>query len=502
VRIHDDGFMSDDIAVNIEDILKEEEDEDIGKLHVLSLTEFHQALGDTWDAREAKIFLLTEGVLRDRVGLGNRWEHHSKEIYIMLFPTLSEIEADARAFEIAEELGRKIIGDRFDGERRPLVRIAGVDPKDALSADGTLNIELLEKAGREGQSAGSTQDQGKKKQQDDDDHTGEKGPDWQKKKWEHEDHQTDWQAQQHARSESSGGNWEKSQRAKSPELNADWVSLKREEEKKAKEEPQWVTLEKKDESAPPKVQAAKPATKTTFSLEFAPCWDKESQRLYIYRALFSVVNAKGEKRQGPPAYPLRAQDPQKLKTDLWVLQQTGKALFTMQTRNIVTPVFIPFQSSSLRGDNLEKVVTALDQYTPALRQRFFIPEILDDGQWTQDDLKHLCTTLKDRVQALALSPSPASNFQPPLCAGLDWVGIDFSDLSADSGITPERLDALLTEISNIGAKPYAFGLRRRAQIQDMLESKMELISGVALVKPTNKLRPPFDLPIERLQKQA
>jgi len=502
VRIHDDGFMSDGIAVNIEDILKEEKDEDIGKLHVLSLTEFHQALGDMWDAREAKIFLLTEGVLRDRIGLGNRWEHHSKEIYIMLFPTLPEIEADARAFEIAEELGRKIIGDRFDGERRPLVRVAGVDPKDALSTDGTLNIELLEKAGRAGQSAGSAEDQGKQKQQGDDDHAGEKGPDWQKKKWDHEDHQADWQAQQHARSESSGGNWQKSQRAKSPEMNADWVALKREEEKKAKEEPQWITLEKEGDTAPPTTHAAKPAPKTTFSLEFAPCWDKESQRLYIYRALFTVMNAKAEKRQGPLAYPTRAQDPQKLKTDLWVLQQTGKALFSMQTRDVITPVFIPFQSSSLRGENLDKVVTALDQYTPTLRQRFFIPEILDDGHWTQNDLEHLCTALKDRVSALALSPAPASTFQPPLCAGLDWVGIDFSDLSADSGITPERLTELLKEIGDIGAKPYASGLRRRAQIQDMLDAGMELISGVALVKPTAKLRPPFDLPIERLQKQG
>ncbi|GGF65574.1 hypothetical protein GCM10011332_19560 [Terasakiella brassicae] len=498
VRIKDDGFMSDDIAVSIEDIISEEDHEDIGKLHVLSMTEFHQALGDTWDKREDKIFRLTEGVMRDRVGQGNRWEHQSQEIYIMLFPTLSEIEADARAYDIAEEVGRKIIGDRFDGERRPLVRVAGVDPKDALKEDGSLNIEFLEKAGRAGEAAGNAKEKGAN------DNTQEKTPqktsiDPQQQTHDPKEDKTNWKEHHLAHAENNP-HWQKGQKKPSSMSEAQWVQLQRERKETSKDEPQWVVMskEKEEKSTNPPLL---PKDKPTYAVEYAPCWERDSQSLRLYRARFCYTSPTGQKLEGSKAYG-KANNQQKLKTDLWVLQQAAKALFSFNTQNIVTPVFIPIHSPSLRGENLQAVLETLAKFTLPLRERFLIIEILDDGHWTTDDLQHTCTALNSVVNGTALTLNAENKFATPLCNELNWVGIDFSILNSKNGISLPQLENRLTEITALDAKPYALGLRRRDQVNDMLEIGMELINGAALVRNTPKLRPPFNLPIERLQKSV
>lgn len=184
------------------------------------------------------------------------------------------------------------------------------------------------------------------------------------------------------------------------------------------------------------------------------------------------------------------------------MQQAAKALFAFNTQNIVTPVFIPIHSPSLRGENLQALLEALAKFTPSLRERFLIVEILDDGHWTPESLQQTCTALNSVVNATALTLNAENKFATPLCNGLNWVGIDFSILNSKNGISLPQLENRLTEITALDAKPYALGLRRRDQVNDMLEIGMELINGVALVRNTPKLRPPFNLPIERLQKSG
>lgn len=499
VRIKDDGFMSDDIAVSIEDIISEEDHEDIGKLHVLSMTEFHQALGDTWDKREAKIFRLTEGVMRDRVGQGNRWEHQSQEIYIMLFPTLSEIEADARAYDIAEEVGRKIIGDRFDGERRPLVRVAGVAPKDALKEDGSLNIEFLEKAGRAGEAAGSAKTKGAN------DNAQEKTPhktgiNPQQQTHGQQDDKANWKEHHLAHGENNP-DWQKEHKKPPSMSEAEWVQLQRERKENSKDEPQWVVMTKEKQEKNTKTPLPPKKDKPTYAVEYAPCWEKASQSLRLYRARFCYTSPTGQKLEGSKAYG-KANDQQKLKTDLWVVQQTAKALLPFNTQNIITPVLIPMHSPSLRGKNLQTILETLAKFTSSLRERFLIVEILDDGQWTPENLQQTTAALNSVVAGTALTLNAETQFATELCEGLNWVGIDFSILNAQNGISLPQLEKRLAEITALPAKPYALGLRRRDQVNDMLEIGMELISGVALVRNTPKLRPPFNLPIERLHKSG
>jgi hypothetical protein len=524
VRIDDDGFMSENIAVSIEDIITQEDNEDIGKVHVLSLTEFHQAMGDTWDAREAKIFLLTESVLRQMVGTGNRWEHQSKEIYIMLFPTLSEIEADARAYDIAEQLGLKIIGERFDGTRRPFIRVAGVDPKDALTEDGKLDIEKLEAAGRAGDSAG--EETAKKAAQKANRKEGDLGPEWDKNSWIHGDnpaeweeearqhetynsdwkknehqsqeHDSDWHKQQHAHTDTNTDWKEKHMRRSAPQNDPRWKTLER-EKKEIDAGPQWVSMDEK--AAPQETsQHVQPTAKPRYTISFSPCWERNAQSLNTYKSLLNLQMPTGEKIEGPKAYGSKKTAAQIFKIDVWLLQQTAKSLFPFLSKDVKTPVFIPIHSSTLRGNLTDQFFAEITKFTAKLRQEYFIIEILDDGTWTLEDLSNCVARIKETCFGVAFSPSAENDFKATLCPELDWVGIDLTTLNETSGISPERLETLHSEIQAIGAQTYIFGITQRAQLSDLIEMGAGLVSGAALVKNTDKLRPPFALAEERLKK--
>jgi hypothetical protein len=523
VHIDDDGFMDDTIQVNIEDIIAGETDAKIGKLYILSLTEFHHALGDMWDKREAKIFLLTEAVLRDNIGVGNRWEHRSKEIYVMLFPTLSQLEAEARTFEISEQLGLKIIGERFDGERRPHIRFAGVDPKEALNADGTLDITLLEKAGREGESAdrsksasskntGDYKIRSAKDAQNDNPKDLGQDPDWRANQHENIPRPDKWKDNPHAHQDING-NWHENEHL-AHQANTDWKERHHQsgiksdpnwkedhkEHKKADEDIQWVSISKTGEK---KITESQPAAQTSsYSLTFEPCWNRASESLNSYKAILNYEANDGNILEGDKAYARFHTAEQLLKIDLWCLQNVVKSLFPLITKKVITPIFVPIHSSSLKAPMIDGFIANLNKFSATVRENYFTLQIIDDGNWEAENLKETVSMLKNMGLSLAFAPSPLHDFTAPLCQGLNWVGLDLASLSEIDAITPERLQRLQDEITQIGAQSYIFGISKRSQLGEMLDLGASLLSGPALVKTTRKLRPAFALAIERLQKAA
>lgn len=480
VHIDDDGFMSEDIQVNIEDIIAQEDTDDIGKLHILSLSEFHKALGDTWEQREAKVFLLTEAVLRDNVGTGNRWEQRSKEVYIMLFPTLSEMEADARSYDIAEQLGLKIIGERFDGERRPHVRVAGVDPKTALNDDGTLNIEALEKAGRAGELAGdpdtSTTTKDKSSSNEITHNTSsKKGTDWTKKKQKESQQPDDWEKNQHA-SQESDDDWHKNKHA-SQEADTNWKKNQTQHPKAQDPDPQWTTIDKTSTAAP----------QVLFELSFAPCWERATQSFCFYKSVLTT-----EKLALTPE--------EHFNQDLLVLKETAKSLVSLGNKKIKTPLFISIHSTSLREIFARNFFDVLEKIPKDLTLNYLIINIIDDAQWQDAGLGEIIASLKKTTKAISFSP--ASNQTTTLCKGFDWVSLDLSSLPQERSQMAPYLKFIQDQAREIQAKLYISNITKREQLSHMLNLEVDLLSGPVLVRSTKKIRPPFNLAIERLQKAA
>lgn len=489
VKIDDDGFFSEDIYVNIEDIISGEDGEEVSRLHVISLTEFHQSLGKLWDSREGTIFRIVEAVLRDRMGPGNKWEHKSPEVYILLFLTLSEMEADALAFEISEEIGMKIIGERFDGERRPLIRCAGVDPKEALKEDGTFDISILEKMGRGGEAAGDankgtnadnkdqTISRKAQKSEDPSNKPVAGGPDWKKNQFDHRDSTTDWKERRH-KSAKGTTDWRKAQRDKERASDPNWVSMH-------------DTGSRPDEKKAP-----------SYFANFLPCWLSEAQSLNHYRVQFNWTLPDKSVLGGAEAYARISGAQQLSKTDQWVLQHCGRGLFALVTRKIVTPIFVPVHSSSLRGPFLEDYLRALGKMSEGIRQKYLIIEILDDGNWQKNDLQTLQEQLKELCKGVAFSPDSKSGFQPAPVKAMDWTMIDLARVDESHALDEAHFKKLIADIRNSGSKVGVLGITQRDQFTTFLDLEVDLLAGPALVKPTDALKPPFKLARERLIKAA
>lgn len=501
VHIHnDDGFFDDTVALSIEDVISQDsnEGEDIGQLHILSLTEFRTILGDAWEKRADKIFILTEGVLRDRVGKGNMWQRQSEEIFIMLFPTLSEYDAQARAFDIAEEIGFKIIGERFDGGRRPAIRVAGVDPKDALNEDGTFDIATLEQAGREGQSAGEQQ---KKSTSDtpeentkppitndtpaETSHKSQEQRDWERNAWQEANPDLDWHDYHHPSGEIRS-DWQKNPHLKTPAPAPEWQKIGSRPKAKIATDPQWVSMAASKEKEGQPAPAAPPK----MGLDYRPCWDRRAQSLALYRPMPVLTYPDGNRLTGTKASIAYKTAAQRLKLDLWIAQQSIKALFPLISAHHETPIFLPFHATSLRDANLETVCQFLKSLTDTVREQYAIIEIKDDGQWTAPALQETIT----RLQALTLQVAFSLHDQAPIMAlgPSVWLGI-----SVDHPVPIDQ--SLLDLLADHQGPTYQHNIQDRAALHDSLERALTVLGGPALVKNTPKPRPPFALPIERLQ---
>ncbi|MBC7951961.1 MAG: hypothetical protein H7Z12_09130 [Rhodospirillaceae bacterium] len=116
------------------------------KLHVISLVEFREAVGDKWSRLADKVMMIAEGVINLHMGPGNMFGRQGTDFFVLLFRTVDNDEARRRALIIAQELGTRLVGDQFIGEEIPLALAAEVPLEDGLNEDGSINLDAVHKA--------------------------------------------------------------------------------------------------------------------------------------------------------------------------------------------------------------------------------------------------------------------------------------------------------------------------------------------------------------------
>lgn len=116
------------------------------KLHVISLVEFREAVGDKWFKVADKVMMIAEGVINMHIGPGNMFGRQGTDFFVLLFRTVDNGEARRRALIIAQELGTRLVGDQFIGDERPLALAAEVSLEDGLHPDGSLNLAAIHNA--------------------------------------------------------------------------------------------------------------------------------------------------------------------------------------------------------------------------------------------------------------------------------------------------------------------------------------------------------------------
>ncbi len=137
-RLTEDGFQ-----LAVDSMLSDEVGRFQTNLQVISLIEFHEAVGDRWGKVAEKVMLIAEGVIHRYLGPGNIFSRQGRDLFVLMFRNCPQSEGRRRAQTIAKELGTRLMGDQFLGLDRPLALAAELPLAAAVNEDGTLNLAVI-----------------------------------------------------------------------------------------------------------------------------------------------------------------------------------------------------------------------------------------------------------------------------------------------------------------------------------------------------------------------
>ncbi|MDA8232560.1 MAG: hypothetical protein M0006_14585 [Magnetospirillum sp.] len=140
-RLTDEAFR-----LAMESLAKEEDGKFRTRLHVVSLIEFREAVGDKWGRLADKVLLIADGVIHQHLGGGNLSTRPGGDFFVLVFRTCLEPEARRRTRAIAGDLGTRLVGDQLVGLDRPQILSLDVMAADAVKDDGSLDLAAIEAA--------------------------------------------------------------------------------------------------------------------------------------------------------------------------------------------------------------------------------------------------------------------------------------------------------------------------------------------------------------------
>ncbi len=139
-------YWDDGVSLTIANLVQETETRASGRVQVLSLADFRTSIGDLWDKYQTKILIIAESTIGRMIGKGNTYIAQGDDAWLLLFASLPEEKAQARADEMAATLGEKLMGAQFTEHELPLPQAARLDLSDALKDDGSLDMEAVKRA--------------------------------------------------------------------------------------------------------------------------------------------------------------------------------------------------------------------------------------------------------------------------------------------------------------------------------------------------------------------
>lgn len=137
------GVWDDGLELSLGQIAADIETKASGRVQVITLAHLRHSLGEHWEKYRPNILLIAETTIGRKLGKGNTFIPQDEDSWLLLMPSLSESEAEARADEIAAVLGEKLVGERFTEKEPPMPQSAKVDLTGAMRRDGTLDLEAL-----------------------------------------------------------------------------------------------------------------------------------------------------------------------------------------------------------------------------------------------------------------------------------------------------------------------------------------------------------------------
>ncbi|MBI2241357.1 MAG: hypothetical protein HYU59_11220 [Magnetospirillum gryphiswaldense] len=117
------------------------------RLHVISLSDFRQAVGPKWDRLQGLVEVAFDTIIRRHVDINKDvFTRLNGDIACLALPDANRSDARTRVANIAQDLGTHLFGDGLVDGRRPQVLAANLSLDEALTAEGGMDHKAIERA--------------------------------------------------------------------------------------------------------------------------------------------------------------------------------------------------------------------------------------------------------------------------------------------------------------------------------------------------------------------
>ncbi|TAN56765.1 MAG: hypothetical protein EPN20_18280 [Magnetospirillum sp.] len=421
------------------------------KLHIVSLVEFREWVGEKWPRLATKVGLIVEQVIRRHVGAGNPFCQDGEDRWIIAFPELSPEEARQRTVAVVEDLGRHLFGEQSGEGQRAVAVATEISVSEAVSDDGELNVIHVQAAidqSRAFVSSGTVSDS----------------------------------------------------------INQ-WKPMERTDPSR-REEMAWEVIEgshgaKAPAFDPDMVAPLPPAAR--LSLVWRPTWVASGEAISAYGARVIRIDHEGaEALEGCRAYPPGDVNAA-LRLDRFVVstavRDISAAIRSGDAKSNQASAIVPISWASLSSEQRNTVVIPFSELTEDTRNTRLVIEIfgIPDGTTTPElesvvsYVKALCREVLVRTRMSAKRSSLAAEI------GVSMVGLDLSELRPDERMDDESLLATLSRVQEATARDgigcYLWSARRRRVVGGVVQSGFEMVNGPGLMKDIG--RPAIVMPAPR-----
>ncbi|OAN56052.1 hypothetical protein A6A04_10815 [Paramagnetospirillum marisnigri] len=408
-----------------------------GCLHIISLAEYRESVGDKWLRLGDKVAMIVEQVIRRHGGRETPFCRDGEDAWIVAFPNRSPDTARQCTRAMVEDLGRHLFGEHMAAGGKSLALSAELSAAEAVDADGSLIPSRVQAAVT-------------------------------------------------------------SRRTQGPQTVADsdnkWTSLGRSEQAR-KEEMAWEVMEasgtkKAPAFDPDMVGALPPGAK--LSLTWRPTWVASGEAISAYGARICRLDREGDEPiEGVRAYP-PGDEKTALVLDRFVVSAAVRDILAAarsgnEAANQASAI-VPVSWSSLASDQRGSVIVPFSDLTQDIRNQRLVVEIfgIPDGTTTPEleavvsYLRKLCREVLVRTRISAKRSSLAAEI------GVSMVGLDLSELRPEEKMDDEHLLESMERMHEATAKDgigcYLWSARRRKVVGGLVQGGLEMVNGPGLMK--------------------
>jgi hypothetical protein len=443
------SLVDDSFTMALEGLLTEDDGQYQTKLHLISLVEFHEAVGDKWSRVAEKVMLIAEGVINLHLGAGNVYGRKGSDLFVLVFRNTPPAEARRRAVRIAQDLGTRLVGSQFTGHDRPLALAAEISLADALTEDGQLNLEALAAAITETRAVIAEQPEPPR---------GPMAP----------------PAEDPA-----------PRRGKDPQ----WAAMEGAERNRA--DPNWqsTTTERFPPEIDPGLEATPPMPgDAALSLLWRPTWMEDGEVIGAYRAqLLRVDEPDKPAYEGSRAYPSLGGDSIAV-LDRFVAGASVRGIKAAQSDGSTARLVVPLHWGSLGSAARMSVLAPFADIPEAVRNHclvidlFGLPANLAPVALAEviAAIRPLCREVMIRVPLNAAVPAHAAS------AGASRISIDLAELpnadKTDDDHLLAALERLRSQAAGAGLGTCVWGVRRRKVVVGTVLGGFAMMNGPGLMK--------------------